>query len=181
MKTCILENCTNQQLARGLCRAHYLKARRDGSLNALALPTAPKLPTDHQLLSKNPETKRGVCSICGDTEIVSKIQRGSQIRWRCRTPIRLSGTRCKKYSFGQLEEYHMATDLVHIREELLVVQKNVCALCKKGESSGKQLSIDHCHTTGKIRGLLCSRCNLGLGLFKDNQEVLAAAIKYLQA
>ena len=40
--------------------------------------------------------------------------------------------------------------------------------------------IDHCHTTGRVRGILCSGCNLGIGQFKDNVETLLSAIAYLQ-
>lgn len=40
--------------------------------------------------------------------------------------------------------------------------------------------LDHCHITGKIRGFLCSNCNTGLGLFKDNINLLESAIKYLR-
>jgi hypothetical protein len=40
--------------------------------------------------------------------------------------------------------------------------------------------VDHNHTTGKVRGLLCSSCNGALGLFKDNPEVVAAALLYLK-
>jgi hypothetical protein len=43
----------------------------------------------------------------------------------------------------------------------------------------KELAIDHCHKTGKIRGLLCKNCNQGLGQFKDNIDLLLSAAKYL--
>lgn len=58
---------------------------------------------------------------------------------------------------------------------------NTCGICGATESSGgkKQLHVDHDHTTGKIRGLLCNHCNLGIGHFKDDTELLQAAIKYL--
>lgn len=42
------------------------------------------------------------------------------------------------------------------------------------------LSIDHCHETGAFRGLLCSECNFGLGKFKDDPELLLAAVEYLR-
>jgi len=63
-------------------------------------------------------------------------------------------------------------------------QNGVCAICKKPETTeirGKviSLAVDHCHTTGKARGLLCTQCNRGLGLFQDNSESLRSAIEYL--
>ena len=57
-------------------------------------------------------------------------------------------------------------------------QENLCKICKK-ESKEKRLSIDHCHKTGKVRGLLCQSCNWGLGHFKDDVNLLKKAILYL--
>lgn len=55
-----------------------------------------------------------------------------------------------------------------------------CAICGKHQSEFKKsLAVDHCHTTSKVRGLLCNNCNLGLGNFKDEIEFLANAITYL--
>ncbi len=50
------------------------------------------------------------------------------------------------------------------------------------ERNGKvsPLSVDHCHKTNVVRGLLCNECNSGLGKFKDNIDVMASAISYLQ-
>ncbi len=70
---------------------------------------------------------------------------------------------------------------------LLRKQNYVCASCKNPEyaidSKTKQirrLAVDHCHSTGKIRGLLCTGCNSGLGHFHDSIEKLQLAILYLQ-
>ena len=63
-------------------------------------------------------------------------------------------------------------------EKLLEKQNHVCAICKK--PSKKRLSVDHCHETLQIRGLLCHNCNTGLGHFKDNIERLQTAIEYLK-
>ena len=59
-------------------------------------------------------------------------------------------------------------------------QGDVCKICKGKCKTGRELSVDHCHTIGKIRGLLCSNCNSGLGSFKDNVELMAEGIKYLE-
>jgi len=66
--------------------------------------------------------------------------------------------------------------------ETLEKQNGKCAICKaeKYDRLGRRFAIDHCHDTGKIRGLLCSQCNVALGMFKDSEEVLENAIKYLR-
>jgi hypothetical protein len=63
--------------------------------------------------------------------------------------------------------------------KLLVAADGLCALCR--QSFGARPNIDHCHRTGKIRGVLCSRCNTGIALFLDSTELLNAAILYLRS
>lgn len=63
---------------------------------------------------------------------------------------------------------------------MLISQNHTCKICKDVCTTGRRLSVDHCHSTGAIRGLLCTNCNSGLGKFKDNPQLLAAAIKYLE-
>jgi hypothetical protein len=63
---------------------------------------------------------------------------------------------------------------------LLSTQHNRCKICELHVSDlPNSLAVDHCHQTGKIRGLLCTNCNLGLGNFRDNKNYLAAAIAYM--
>ena len=61
---------------------------------------------------------------------------------------------------------------------MIKAQNNKCAICKNEFT--KTPSIDHCHNTGLVRGLLCSDCNVGIGFLKDNKEYLSNAIKYLK-
>lgn len=67
-------------------------------------------------------------------------------------------------------------------DSMLKAQNNCCAICSAKKPGGrtKLFFIDHCHTTGKVRGLLCMRCNTGLGLFLDNPKFLSSAINYLK-
>lgn len=82
-----------------------------------------------------------------------------ELRWRLR----------EKYGL-ELEEY----------EALVAAQNGVCAICKGPplESTGR-LSVDHCHDTGVVRGLLCATCNAGLGHFQDDSVRLVAALQYI--
>ena len=64
---------------------------------------------------------------------------------------------------------------------LLTKQNGVCAICKRTDGTKKYLSVDHCHTTGKVRGLLCSGCNKGIGLLNDSCALLESAKEYLSA
>ena len=72
--------------------------------------------------------------------------------------------------------------------EIHNIQEGLCALCGFPEMAvdhrtkkPRMLAVDHCHTTGNIRGLLCTKCNTGLGNFLDSKELLEKAIKYLMA
>ena len=58
-------------------------------------------------------------------------------------------------------------------------QKGLCKICEKPPKPNTRLTIDHCHKTQVIRGLLCSNCNTALGLFKDNNKSMHKAISYL--
>jgi hypothetical protein len=53
--------------------------------------------------------------------------------------------------------------------------------CRSLSPNRKNLDVDHCHRTGKIRGLLCNSCNQGLGLFKDDEKIMKQAADYLKS
>jgi hypothetical protein len=61
---------------------------------------------------------------------------------------------------------------------MLAEQEGKCAICGK-VPPGRPLGMDHCHTTGRVRDLLCNHCNSGLGMFGDNSELMLKAIAYL--
>jgi 5-methylcytosine-specific restriction endonuclease McrA len=65
---------------------------------------------------------------------------------------------------------------------MFLLQDGCCAICgNKNQSNTKYpLIVDHSHVTDKVRGLLCPKCNLGLGHFQDNTELLCKAIDYLE-
>lgn len=63
---------------------------------------------------------------------------------------------------------------------LFSAQFGLCAICKNPESGVRRLSVDHDHATRKVRGLLCSNCNFGIGYLKESEETLTSAIAYLR-
>ncbi len=69
--------------------------------------------------------------------------------------------------------------------KILLSQNGVCAICHCKETSTykgkiKRLAVDHCHKTGKVRGLLCQGCNQAIGHAKDSIEILTNAVLYLK-
>ena len=92
--------------------------------------------------------------------------------------------RKKDYMKTYGKEYHLKTSYNLTKEEykiLLEKQNHKCAICSVDEVNAikGKLYVDHCHTTGKVRGLLCHHCNTGIGMLKDSTNILALAISYL--
>lgn len=64
-------------------------------------------------------------------------------------------------------------------ERILISQQYVCAICKEPCSLGRELAVDHNHTTKQNRGLLCFRCNTGIGQLRESPALLQRAMDYL--
>lgn len=99
--------------------------------------------------------------------------------WNHREEVRLQKRiRRLKYEYGlTLAEF----------ESILKSQNGLCAICgvlmtasAKASKNSLAVTVDHCHTTGKVRGLLCYTCNLALGLFKDSAKTLRSAMSYME-
>ena len=65
-------------------------------------------------------------------------------------------------------------------DQMIIDQNNKCKICSIEFKGTKFTHIDHCHDTNRVRGLLCNDCNLALGQFNDNTDILDNAIKYLK-
>lgn len=66
-----------------------------------------------------------------------------------------------------------------IKQNMLEKQNNSCAICSKVFKNKYDACLDHCHQTGKVRGILCRRCNSSLGQFRDSIQLLTKAVEYL--
>jgi hypothetical protein len=65
-------------------------------------------------------------------------------------------------------------------EALWLEQGGLCGLCERPNVAGRALAIDHDHTTGVVRGLLCNRCNMALGQLRDDPDLLERAAAYVR-
>jgi len=96
----------------------------------------------------------------------------------------LCSDKCKEHAFADnylkraygidLDEYNL----------MLIKQNNCCSICKSDgfimqKGHKVKLVVDHCHDTGKVRGLLCHNCNRALGLLKDNTNTINNALEYI--
>jgi hypothetical protein len=82
-----------------------------------------------------------------------------------------------KRKFARIRKEYGLTNQQYL--DLVAAQNSACRICSKVEADHFRLHIDHCHSTSKVRGLLCGPCNQGIGLLRHSTEILQAAQKYL--
>lgn len=92
-------------------------------------------------------------------------------KWRANNPEKIKANTIRKRYGITLEQW----------DELFQKQEGKCRICEiHRDNSAKDLAVDHCHDTGKVRGLLCVRCNRAIGLLNDDPVLLRKAVKYLE-
>lgn len=116
-----------------------------------------------------------------------EVNRANGKRWREQNPVayRAIAVRANLQRYGLTEQQY---------QELFDTQRGCCAICDavlvnlldknrpfKGVAHNDVSRVDHCHETGRVRGLLCFSCNVGLGKFRDDEQLLLKAMQYLQA
>jgi len=130
----------------------------------------------------NAAYKRGCrCQLCKDAHATDARGRenksGYDRRWRANNPDKvaeyLKTARRKRY----IVRYNFTLEQ---RDDLLAKQDNKCALCRTAEPGKRGWMVDHDHETGKVRGILCSPCNTGLGLFGDDPALMREAADYVE-
>lgn len=150
-------------------------------------------------------TRQSSCFECSKKEGLKKLndpilmakyrtpekEKRKQINWRKNNPEKLQAQRNRRkgelslyyrknkdgYRDKSLQKYYGISLTEY--DEILTKQNGVCAICNTKPKT-KNLAVDHDHTTNRVRGLLCSNCNTGLGLFKDEPNLLKKSIKYLK-
>jgi hypothetical protein len=129
-----------------------------------------KVPKELDEFYKHPDYKDGRCGQCKECQ--NKYSKKYQQENKENHTKNARKSRFKiKYNIS-LEEY----------DKLAISQNNKCAICGiSREEHGKNLYVDHCHKTGKVRGLLCISCNHAIGMFKENIDTMLNAILYLNS
>lgn len=109
------------------------------------------------------------CKVCRKEWKHEERKEYHKTRYHSNKDAWLNNNYKKKYKIT-LEEY----------DKLLKEQNNSCAICNQTCITDRRLAVDHNHTTGKVRGLLCTKCNSLLGQANDDTAILTQAINYLK-
>jgi Recombination endonuclease VII len=204
METCKAKDCGEPVaiISRGLCRKHYARWWRTGSTNegprknARGVCSVEGCGRPHQARglcynhwkSKSRKQRRievkeqeaRSCGFCGAAIPPAKRRRGpvSYCDRSCKAKAWVAGggnaIAARKWYFK--ERYGLTPEQV---EEMAAAG---CGVCGTTNWNGRHARphVDHDHQTGKVRGILCSECNTGLGKFKDDPDLLRAAIRYVE-
>lgn len=112
------------------------------------------------------------------TEEQKIASREAQRKRRAKNPERVRELGKESERRRRMRRYGISEEVYSI---LLEKQNNACAICSLTfKNIGRYIHIDHCHSTGKVRGILCHHCNILLGNAKDSVKTLSKAINYLK-
>lgn len=193
LSSCSVQGCDARQVSRGWCSKHYTRWQRHGDPTTTTrggfyrpgdpdkwCPRCQRRRPIVEFGTRPSGAPKGYCEKCQsayDTEYAKTLEgqarrHAASHKWNKES--RLEYDLRKRYGIG-LEEY----------EALIEAQENRCAICKVAaptlaEQADRRWNVDHCHTDGHVRGLLCNRCNLGIGKFADNPDLLRAAANYVE-
>lgn len=117
-----------------------------------------------------------------DPEFAKHKKQASE-EWRKANPERHKKRR-REYKAKHRRRMHLKAKFgltLEQYDQMVIAQNGLCAICLRPPTGiyPDKLGVDHCHTTGKVRALLCRDCNSALGLFQDNAELLQKAAEYL--
>ncbi len=129
-----------------------------------------------------------ICFVCKIKKTVENFYKSSLLSYQreCK-----DCTRERKNKWHKTEKGKLSTTNTKLKRKFGITtddyakmysdQNKKCLICGASESdNGYKLAVDHCHKSGKIRGLLCRSCNLGIGNLKENIDSLNQAILYLE-
>lgn len=194
MKTCSIGGCSRRHKARGYCATHYAQHFRGAPITArIKARTSEPFECCIEDDCDQPVKAKGLCKM----HYQRHLRHGhSKYTDRKRPPKQCAIPGCDNhlYAKGVCHSHYMKSKKwqefgLSLDNYLQMAERQnfVCKICEKPEKiingkSGKtrDLAVDHCHATGRIRGLLCSNCNTSIGLMCDDPYLLQKAIDYLK-
>ena len=128
------------------------------------------------------------CKGCKETKPVEQfykeLRNRDGLQGKCRVCTDLRTKEWQRVNKDKVRQYQLKSKYglsIDGYEQMLAKQGGKCAICSTKDPGKPKFSVDHCHTTGAVRGLLCDQCNTALGKFYDEIERLKSAIRYLEA
>jgi hypothetical protein len=126
------------------------------------------------------------CSVCGVFKLASEFQLERDDRAKGGVALRSQCKPCRehiKWKSFIVRTYGITAEQYY---EMLDEQEGKCAICKSDSPNSERIEsgklfIDHCHETKKVRGLLCAKCNFGIGYLNDDVSLLQSAIEYINS
>lgn len=124
-----------------------------------------------------------ICSKCEQSLSLDCFHKSKSskdgLQYRCKQCAKQMNAQIKDHTLDLSLQRKYGIDFSEY-SQMLDDQSGVCAICSEACVTNKRLSVDHCHTSGKVRGLLCNRCNRAIGLFGDSSRLLKIAANYLE-
>jgi hypothetical protein len=121
---------------------------------------------------------RQPCEMCGDAIPMSRPSNAVYCSLACKGLAGNIIAPKARFRANLIAKYGLTMEAY---EAMLAAQGGACAICRRTEPTGKGWHIDHCHTTNRVRAILCHHCNLMLGHALDEPALLRAAANYLEA
>lgn len=183
-KICNFSGCDRKHDSHGYCSTHA-KQYRDG-VELRQLRKRKRLNELKEFCTFDGCDRRSKSlNLCGPHYTQSK--RGSELKpvREVRHECNIAGCNNPHSARGYCADHYRIYNTFKIPaeqyENMLLEQDGKCAICHKICSSGMRLSVDHDHDTNQIRGLLCGKCNRGLGMYDDDIEKILSAVDYLKS
>lgn len=179
MKTCENIDCNNKASAKGYCDKHYRRFKKYGSSNIVHKHIKKTCLDDE---CQEYAIVKGYC----DKHYRRFKKTGTSKLIQKTNVCKIAGCQNKHLAKSLCyTHYWMNAKKVNMDNKAITLIQNhngFCDICGTDKSgySGRNMCIDHDHKTGIVRGILCQKCNVGLGNFQDNPNLLLSAVKYLQ-
>lgn len=168
--TCSEPDCEKPAWSRQLCSSHYQRRRKSDPDFVL------QKWGQRRIWDVDVESRTCECPVHGaGSRLRVRTTKTGASSYSCRPCDRGPGWRGETKGGRLRRKYGMTLEEYDLRAQ---AQQGACLICGSQDSP---LVVDHCHEREHVRGLLCSRCNVGLGMFLDNPASLTRAARYLKA